>query len=671
MPIPIDLRAYQFSNGARFTLAARLTASATSIPLADTSILPSLIPPGEFPIENERIASLVINDGVNFEVVYCTAFAGGALTVERGREGTAPAEFAAGTQVVHTVTRGFLEQQAQVSVPVGAPVLSIDVYTDFTSPELTWTVPSYDADDDILAYDIYRALPTGGFSLVTSVPSNVLTYIDTDIDASEIQYRYYVIARAYVAGAGAASDTVSMAITTDLIILTEDIFRRATTLTAQSLQGSPYYDYIYYTEIANSANSPMFRLHPIEGGKYYAEFEVIDDRDGANLGWDFGFGLYTTGDYSNNLNPGISDAGLAPSTLMTYDGYQSATRGELNPGTGIKQTLPVGTQLLKGDIVRIAVDIDNQKVWVGLNGAWIGLDGDGAQSPDDVLGGYWPEVDTSQVFVPINAAPPRPATLRQNLFMLLGGGSPPAQSSVGVMVSEEFWVYAPPVGFSEWPGEPKRLGKQTTQIDLETNHPLATQVYDGLGICRLNTGSGGVARKVRVRNVDKDMVNGGKFYFEYTTWLERQGGTNQMFVGVELPNAVFSGAGYLDGAVHIDKRGRIFSDFAGDGVPTPYTIGFNYFLVDGRSTQSIYPYEYIMVAVDLDNMWVYFGFNGQWLSGIVPGEAPGIPIPAIGDETWNPFFVLDGATHRGVINLGGIRFLGPVPSGYSGWADEV
>jgi hypothetical protein len=108
-----ETRRFVFVNFARSTLAARISASATQLRLAEGEGDRFPEPDGTY----DEICSIVLKNSAQYEVMYCTGRVGDVLTVERGKEGTTAQIFALDTPVVHNATAGFFEQLT-AEVPV-------------------------------------------------------------------------------------------------------------------------------------------------------------------------------------------------------------------------------------------------------------------------------------------------------------------------------------------------------------------------------------------------------------------------------------------------------------------------------------------------------------------------------------------------------------------------
>lgn len=213
----VDVRTFVWNNLARSVLAELIGTATTEFDVADGSLFPTTDKPGDFTIECDRIIPLIIwNEAEDqMEIVYATSRDGNTFTVERAQEGTEALDFEAGAYVVNAATAGFFEQQVAVTSEATAPVLSGELNSDGVTYDLAWTASSVDADDELLAYDIYRDDGDGyGFALIATVASDVLEYNDITADlGAGITYTYYVQPRACVAGAGTASNQVVTLIT--------------------------------------------------------------------------------------------------------------------------------------------------------------------------------------------------------------------------------------------------------------------------------------------------------------------------------------------------------------------------------------------------------------------------------------------------------------------------
>ena len=99
----------------------------------------------------------------------------------------------------------------------------------------------------------------------------------------------------------------------------------------------------------------------VTSGKYYAEFWWDLLKDGSDQG-DKGFGLAT------NTSSGMDDT-LGTHTTHVWVHY--ASNGKHYPANSAW-----GSTMSNGDVVGVAVDYDNGKVWTHVNGTWSSTGGD-------------------------------------------------------------------------------------------------------------------------------------------------------------------------------------------------------------------------------------------------------------------------------------------------------
>ena len=103
-------------NGFKTVLTAAVTASATSITVADASHL--ALAAGDFYI-------MTLSVGVVFEIVKVTAIAGNALTIERAQEGSTAQDWASGAYVACAPTAGDLNGFDTKIGDIGAALAAI------------------------------------------------------------------------------------------------------------------------------------------------------------------------------------------------------------------------------------------------------------------------------------------------------------------------------------------------------------------------------------------------------------------------------------------------------------------------------------------------------------------------------------------------------------------
>lgn len=121
---------YQFTNNAQTTLAADLTAGATSLSVASASGFPAS---GDFTIV------------VGSEIMLVTGVAGTVFTVSRAQEGTSAAAHSSGATVQHVVTAAFLNAVGtkvadRVQRASGDVAVSSATFVDVTGMSITFTL---------------------------------------------------------------------------------------------------------------------------------------------------------------------------------------------------------------------------------------------------------------------------------------------------------------------------------------------------------------------------------------------------------------------------------------------------------------------------------------------------------------------------------------------------
>lgn len=91
----------KFANNAETTLSSAVSTSATSIPVVDASVFPSIT-------GSDYFLATLVDSGDNTEIVKVTAVSSNTLTVTRAREGTAARSFQSGDKVENRLTAGGL-----------------------------------------------------------------------------------------------------------------------------------------------------------------------------------------------------------------------------------------------------------------------------------------------------------------------------------------------------------------------------------------------------------------------------------------------------------------------------------------------------------------------------------------------------------------------------------
>ena len=133
---------FLFANNARSTLAAGVTAIATTFYLnpGDGAKFPS-------PGAGENFAVTLVDSSGNIEVAYCTSRATDTLTVVRGQDGTSGIVFAAGDVIELRLTSGTLS-----NVPQKDGIVQVNLNADLWdggNKTVSTSTPSGGSDGDI------------------------------------------------------------------------------------------------------------------------------------------------------------------------------------------------------------------------------------------------------------------------------------------------------------------------------------------------------------------------------------------------------------------------------------------------------------------------------------------------------------------------------------------
>jgi len=202
----IDLRPFQFSNFARSTLAADLSADATTLTIQEDDV--ELFPTLDATYDEIFAIVLAAANGERTEIAYVTEVNGAVFTIERAKEDTTAVALDAGSVVVHTLTAGFPQQQ--LGAAAGAVVLT-GAAVGSTQIDLSWTEALVgDGGSPVESYRIYRSVDSGTYTLLTTVlVANPRTYSDTTI-ALPSTYDYYVVAVSELGTEAAASNIVGV-----------------------------------------------------------------------------------------------------------------------------------------------------------------------------------------------------------------------------------------------------------------------------------------------------------------------------------------------------------------------------------------------------------------------------------------------------------------------------
>ena len=161
------MAALTFTNFAESKLAADITDTSPTLRVQDGD-------GSKFPAQGDFFA--VLSDGLNSEIVRCTARNGDVLTVTRGQDGTTALPWAAGTEIRHTMTAATAAEMVQKTQAAGAtyddPLQIGGTYfwdDGAGNTRFARTVPGTATDGDIL-----------------QVTTASITYVDVWVDDTDV-----------------------------------------------------------------------------------------------------------------------------------------------------------------------------------------------------------------------------------------------------------------------------------------------------------------------------------------------------------------------------------------------------------------------------------------------------------------------------------------------------
>lgn len=645
-----DLRAFQWSNFARSTLQTNVTAEATSLQIDSNDA-------SNFPLPGaDEIFSVILSDAADstiFEVVYCTSRSGGTLTVERGKESTTARAWAAGSTVIHTLTVGFLEQ---LTFPASSPsAVTLSAVEGDGVVELSWTASTPSSGDEIESYKVFKSVDGGSYTQIATVDADdPREYDDTAYDIASSN-QYYVVATAILGGDSAASNV--------LMFGGLDYFPLISV--GAAFDGGQTSDWVIDTPAGadirfeslgnNHSRLPLAPELEKPTGKYYYEIyveKVLDSPPNTGVGMVLGFSTWACSiSSSSNFVVGAGTDGLT-----YFDGYSGATSGRIQIGSGSFVTIS-GARLLDGDTVNVAIDYDNEKVWFGRNGTWLGTV---SQDPETNTGGYWPTDTTWN-----GGVNNRPPIMTYAPWFALGYDvSDSDGEKVQFRFSEDYWQYTPPTGFSNELKLYSRVSSVPSSVGgFVTGNSGADAVIDDFapGIAMVTASPSAVATNPQVRA--PTARNSGKYYFEIAciATSDLNDGTYGIVPNSASFDGIITGVGF---GVGIDDSGRIRS--LGNTDMATYGNTEWFVTVDSRTEDAVGSGDVLMFAVDLDNDKMWFGLNGTWFNSYDPAaNTGGIAIPAGSD--WKPVVNTSATTTPWLFNCGGNEFKYTPPSGFDAW----
>ena len=433
------------------------------------------------------------------------------------------------------------------------------------------------------------------------------------------------------------------------------------------------------------------------GGKHYYEIEIrdIETPSSHESGPYLGFGQlenlrHDTSIFSARLTRQVHLDGFAPKNppgLSIPTGSRICDgAGTFDLGGGVTEqdgfavvgSPPVIPPLAINDVVQVAVDYDNEKVWFGINDIWVGS---GTQDPATNQGGYWPTDFSSTAAADVTPSPHLGPFMW--MFSDFSAGSPRINQDdiLAWRFSQGFWDFTAPTGFTEWP-----------DVISERNMPAANtfqwvatpafgspspeggmflSTFDNRAVCGITPL--GVAQ-LAYYNQSRLAGDGGKFYAESKS-LHRNG-LDVAFIDANAgsPINLIGLASNQTGSIGIDSDGEAKRDGsvllggAYDGsmwdfAPTD----------DGRSIPRIESGDTYMLAIDFDTNRFYMGVNGVWFldenpSGSTGSPSGGLAITEIGSPGLQAYVLAgSGVGGTNLLNAGGVEFDYTIPTGYFPW----
>lgn len=667
----IDLRKYLFSNFSRSTLAAGLSVSDTEISLQEGD--GALFPEPDNTRTPASIFSAIISDSTGeWEIVYCTFRDGDTLTVERGKEGTTAKAWEVGDTIIHSVTKGFVEQRRESAVAPSTPTLT--AVNEYGDAELDWSASTPATGDTILEYEVYRVIdPATEFTLIATVDGATLSYTDDTVTLDGTVHRYKVRAKGQLGGFSALSDEAVLGNLGFIPFLEpnsdgETDYEEEVTPSVPSdhysLDTSPndcdvkFIPRDFNVQASVTYPLPLKRL----SGKVYAEFEIDEITTRPNDGFheDVWFGRIESAN-----NTGQFSHFRGTDALIGYRSYDGSG-ALIHDGTGSTQS--AGSSGVVGDVISFAIDFDNEKAWMAVNGVWVGS---GTQDPASGVGGFW-WTDRDPTLTGAT-------TFEEYVGFVCGGDEiSGTNGSMKCRFSEEFWTYTPPSGFED----------AYEKAAAEDGVPSTGSGFaDPVGTWHITDNRPAVAYGLPNSSSSDDQLihefarSDGKWYAELTGLWNNvfSSSTIRQWIGITSKDTNdFSVAPYATGNIGVcitNDEGFVRGHSSSIGFEKPAEYPNDYLTgtenIDTRTSDSTIGGDVFMIAVDLDNGRVYFGMNGIWFEGYDPtNSSDGMPIPDFGVESG--WYLSFNNNLRGMLaNAGGVNFAFDIPSGYNAWGADT
>lgn len=376
------------------------------------------------------------------------------------------------------------------------------------------------------------------------------------------------------------------------------------------------------------------------GGNWYAGVR-------ATLGRSTGKYYFEIDMNGNTGNAAVGIATAAETTSGQHVGHSSNSIGMfVSDGSVLTNNLTVGNAAAGafGNIVGVAVDLDNQRIWYRLNGNPFIVAG----SVIDITVGS-PSASFSFSGFGAGLVYPMVNTLAVGDFQTANFGASPFTAPI-------------PSGFTSW-DDKQTLATQTyTPVYTWNPHDKAPTVALSSGNL-VATDTAAAAPDANVRGSFGRST--GKFYFEITEPTTSHS-----------PES--SGFGFANAAASLDSEyaGQTLNSvgyYKFDGTTSTGEVDFNNAFVDTAGPAvSTLPQTW-GVAVDIDNgrWWIRVGTGGFIKNGVtidITATTPSdsFPLPSISLSPIYPFLQLSWVD-TWTVNFGATSFTAPIPIGFTSW----
>ena len=367
----------------------------------------------------------------------------------------------------------------------------------------------------------------------------------------------------------------------------------------------------FLTATGASVNTTAYVVNSQSGSRSYTELTINTVGAGGRpiIGLD-----------GTNTHPGDFIGDNVPSNRVSF-GQWSNNTSSLGGSTSVTNPRAVGVSWATGDVVQIAFDYTNGKIWFGKNGTWSGsYNPAGGSSPNFT----WPATTPAWIGISDGGSPYPVVTLPAN---------------TGAM------TYNPPVGFLGWDGT-QYNGSNTVYWDTLncTGSYAGTAYYNLTNNQRTCLYDNTVNTSPYLASYLNSAITTGKRYVEFVV------GPHTLTAGYSATIGFTATRGFAYNATSgSTSYGVGFDNTLGDTVGLLLNGGVNMVSVHTSGTftshvasaAGITPASgsVIMLAVDMSTGDIWWGFNGTWLTQTQNGSAAGNPGAGTGPSesaTWLP-----------------------------------